>query len=95
MATKGRQGNIPKVLQVMRDHRLGYWIRLFRDLDCYMFVALSRDSDERIDSRLKAIRKLKPFMFCINDAVEATYVPRNKMVRLLGDIYPKPAALEL
>ncbi len=95
METKGRQGNIPKVLQVVRDYRLGYLIRLFRDLDCHIFVALSRDSDESIDSRLKAIRKLKPFMFCINDGVEATYVQRNKMVRLLEDIYPKPAAVEL
>ena len=87
--------NKPCLMKMLRGDRKQYSIRLFRRKRDFVHIPLPRDSMERIESRLSAIRKYGPLMFCINDGPSVSREKIELVVDFLEECFPGRSEFEL
>jgi len=87
--------NKPCLMNMFRGDRKEYSIRLFRRKRDYVHIPLPRDSVERIESRLSAIRKYGPLMFSINDGSSVSREKIELAVGFLKERFPGRSEFEL
>ena len=87
--------NQPYYVKVLRGDLRRYSIGFLRRKRDYVFIPLEIGSMERIRSRLTAIRKYGPLMFCINDGPGVSLERAELAMDFLEEFFPKRSECEL
>ena len=87
--------NKPCFMKLLRGDRKQYSIRLFRRKRDFVHIPMPRSSVEKIESRLSAIRKYGPLMFCINDGPSVSREKIDLATGFLEEFFPERSECEL